>query len=195
MNDPRVDAYIERAPEYAQPILRRLREAVHAAAPGISETIKWGVPYFEYLGPLCGIAAFKSHCGIGFWKADLIAEATGDRDALERLGHIRSLEEVPPREAITAFVLEAIRLNEAGIARTAAPAGVEVPEALAAALAAHPAALAAFEAMTASRRREYARWIEDAKREETRARRVATAVEWIAEGKPRDWKYLKDRTA
>ncbi len=44
--DPRVDAYIARSAAFAQPVLLHLRATVHAACPGVQETIKWGMPFF-----------------------------------------------------------------------------------------------------------------------------------------------------
>jgi uncharacterized protein YdeI (YjbR/CyaY-like superfamily) len=64
-----------------------------------------------------------------------------------------------------------------------------VPQDLKSALARNAKARAAFEGFSPSHRREYVEWIEDAKRDDTRRKRLATAIEWMGEGKPRNWKY------
>lgn len=194
--DPRVDAYIERAAEFAQPILRHFREVVHEAAPQIEETLKWGVPHFEYEGIVCNMAAFKRHCAIGFWKGEFIVpeQDSADHEAWGQLVRITSLEDLPPDPVLAEYVREGVSLNEEGVPaprsrRARQP--VDVPDALRDALDRDPRARAAFDAFSPSQRREYSEWIAEAKRDETRARRVAQAVEWIAEGKPRNWKYMR----
>ena len=191
--DRRIDAYIEKSAPFARPILEHLREVVHAACPEVEETMKWSVPAFDYKGPLCGMAAFKQHCTFGFWKGGLVVEDPND-EAMGQLGRITSLEDLPPRKMLTAWVKKARRLNEEGVkapraARRKKPP-VKVPTDLEKALARNARARASFERFSPSHRREYVEWIEEAKRAETRARRVATAIEWMAEGKPRNWKYL-----
>lgn len=194
--DPRVDAYIEAAADFARPILAHLRTVVHAACPGVVETIKWGFPHFEHGGILCSMASFREHCAFGFWKGSLVlgAAASGEQ-AMGQFGRIRSLADLPPDETLRGYVAEAARLNAAGVRPPRGPrkrepgAAVVVPDALARALEAQPAAAAAFAAFSPSQRREYADWVAEAKTDATRARRVATAVEWIAEGKQRNWKY------
>ena len=194
--DPRIDAYIARAADFAQPILTHLREVVHEACPDVEETMKWSMPHFMYEGMLCGMSAFKQHCAFGFWKGGLIVKA-GDRSgekAMGQFGAIRSIEDLPPRRTIAKYVKEAMRLNEQGVkaparARPRNRGPVEVPADLEAALRRNRKARAAFDALSPSHRREYVEWITEAKREETRERRLETALEWMAEGKSRNWKY------
>ena len=190
--DPRVDAYIEKSADFAKPILERLREIVHSAVPGAEETIKWGAPYFDYKGPICGMVAFKRHCAFVFWKDSLVVDNPSD-EAMGQLGRIESLDDLPPEKTLNAWLRKAVELNEAGVKapRTARPPKppVEVPADLKKALAKNPRARAAFEAFSASHRREYVEWIEEARREETRRKRLATAIEWMAGGKSRHWKY------
>ena len=190
--DPRVDAYIERSADFARPILKRLRETVHSAVPKAEETLKWGAPYFDYKGPLCGMAAFKRHCAFVFWKDKLVVENPSD-EAMGQLGRIESLDDLPPKKTLTAWLKKAVKLNEEGVkaprsARHPKPP-VAVPADLEGALARNAKARAAFEGFSQSHRREYVEWIEDARRAETRSKRLATAIEWMAEGKPRNWKY------
>jgi|SRR5687767_3985581 len=190
--DPRVDAYIERSADFAKPILKRLRETVHSAIPQAEETIKWGAPYFDYKGPICGMAAFKRHCAFVFWKDKLVVENPSD-EAMGQLGRIESLDDLPPKKTLTTWLRKAARLNEEGVkaprsVRRPKPP-VEVPGDLKSALAKNARARAAFESLSPSHRREYVEWILEAKREETRRKRLATAIEWMAEGKPRNWKY------
>lgn len=189
--DPRVDAYIARSAAFAQPILEAVREAVHTALPDVEETMKWSTPFFDYKGPLCMVAAFKEHCRFGFWKGSLV---TGDQSA-EKMQVIKSVKDLPPRKELIAFVRKASKLNDEGvkppraIQRTKKP--LPTPDDLAKALKKNRKASAVFEQFPPSHRREYIDWITDAKSDETRKRRLDQAIEWIAEGKPRNWKYMK----
>ncbi len=198
-----VDVYIAKAKPYAQPILTRLRAAIHAAVPEVEEAMKWSMPFFVYRGIiLANMAGHKEHCRFGIWKADVQPLVQGaEKDAgggMGSFGRIGSLEDLPRDAELKAVLLEAVRKIEAGErtkslerpAKKVKPE-VEVPEALVAALAKDPAGGEAFRAMSASCRREYCEWIGEAKREETRVKRVETAVAWIREGKGRNWKYEK----
>jgi uncharacterized protein YdeI (YjbR/CyaY-like superfamily) len=198
--DPRIDEYLANAPEYARPILTHLREVVHAGCPDVVETMKWSRPAFEYHGVLCGMAAFKSYVMFGFWKASLIVDQkTGkplDFGGEGSFGKITKLSDLPARKTLIAYIKEACRLNEEGI--KAAPArksttprpALPVPPYLSAALKKNKKASAAFEKFSPSHRREYIEWLMEAKTDATRETRLATALEWMAEGKPRNWKYM-----
>ena len=190
--DPRVDAYIERSGDFAKPILTRLRDVVHAACPEAKETIKWGAPYFDYMGPLCGMVAFKRHCAFVFWKDTLIVDNPSE-EAMGQLGRIESLSDLPPKKTLTAWLKKAVKLNEDGVKapRSVRPPKppVRVPPDLEKALKNNARARATFEGFSPSHRREYVEWIEEAKREETRRKRLVKAIEWMAEGNPRHWKY------
>lgn len=197
VRDPRIDAYIEKSAPFAQPILKHLSECVHAACPDATETIKWGMPYFQYRGAMLGgMAAFKAHCSFGFWHhgmAAILREAgiRGD-GAAGSFGPITALRDLPPRKQLMRYIKEAAKLAESGEparARTVAAKPLRVPPDLAAALKKNTEAAKTFEAFSPSHRKEYIAWITEAKREETRARRLATAIEWLAEGKSRNWKY------
>ena len=190
--DARVDAYIDKSAAFARPILTRLREVVHAACPEVWETMKWSMPHFDYEGPLCGMSAFKEHCAFGFWKGSLIVE-NPSTEAMGQLGRIRSPKDLPPKKTLTAWIRKGMALNEQVVkvprASKAKKAEVSVPADLEKALGRNAKARAAFAGFSPSYRREYVEWIEEAKRPETRRKRVATSVEWMAEGKPRHWKY------
>jgi uncharacterized protein YdeI (YjbR/CyaY-like superfamily) len=194
--DRRVDAYIGKSAEFARPILARLREDVHASCPGVVETIKWGMPAFDYEGLLCGLAAFKRHCTFGFWKhALVVGDDPKAEEAMGSFGRITSVADLPPRSVFRRYVRKAMRLNEQGVklprekARRKRP--IPMHPAMKQALAANRKAATTFDAFPPSHRREYLEWIAEAKQEATRARRIAQAVEWLAEGKPRNWKYMK----
>jgi uncharacterized protein YdeI (YjbR/CyaY-like superfamily) len=202
--DPRVDAYIAAAPAFAQPILQRLRADVHAAVPDAVEAIKWSRPHFLLDGRiLCGMSAFKAHCAFGLWANRDAAQAASGAEAgaaMGQFGRIETLADLPTPAAMKKLLREAAVASRAGAgtvaaeperARAARPARApaEVPADLRAALDAQPAAARAFEAFPAGQRREYVDWITEAKRAETREKRLAQAVEWIAEGKHRNWKY------
>lgn len=199
--DPRVDAYIAKAVPFAQPILIHVRELVHKALPDVEETMKWSMPFFMYRGIILGnIAAFKEHCSFGVWHEDVASvrrEGVDPRGGgMGSFGKLRSLKDLPANKTLSRFVVEAAgkiergerTKNWAGRAKKERPAA-EVPPALAAALKKNKAAAKNFEAMSPSCKREYCEWITDAKRDETRDKRLATAIDWIAEGKQRHWKY------
>ena len=195
-----VDAYIEKAGAFAQPILEYLREVIHEGAPGVSEQIKWSMPFFVYEDVILGnMAAFKAHCSFGLWGPDVVGTLRSDGVAqggsMGSFGKIASVKDLPSRAKLVGYVKLAAKAIDDGSRTKAwsrpkvAKSEAEVPEALAAALKKNKLAAKKFEAMTPSCRREYCQWIGDAKREETREKRVATALEWIAEGKSRNWKY------
>jgi uncharacterized protein YdeI (YjbR/CyaY-like superfamily) len=191
--DPRIDAYIAGKPGFAHPILAWIRERMHAACPDLEETIKWSHPFFLYKGkPLANMAAFKAHASWGFWDRD--AQRTGkEGEAMGQNGRITSLADLPDAATVEAQIRSAVALMDSDHkperhVRKPKPEA-EVPPELTEALAGDDAAAATFNAFPPSCRREYCEWIADAKRPETRAKRVAEAVEWMREGKRRNWKY------
>ncbi len=191
---PQVDSYIEEAAEFARPMLKRLRRAFHRGCPEVEEAIKWGVPCFVYHGLLGGMAAFKQHVSVGFWKSPLLddpANILQTRTASMSNSKFRTLKELPSEAVLAAYVAQAAQLNLVGTANPK-PARVRVPPlpaALRIALEEHPLAKQTFDNFAPSHRREYIEWIAEAKREATRDRRIAQAIEWLAEGKSRNWKY------
>ena len=194
--DPRIDAYIAKSADFAQPILTQIRDTVHAACPEVEESLKWSMPFFSYHGPLMNMSAFKEHAAFGFWKGALVLgrSAGSDERAMGQFGRITSVKDLPPKKELVALIKKAAKLNVDGVKvenRKTPTAALPVPPELAAALAKNKKAQAAFEAMPPSHQREYNEWIGEAKREETRASRVKQAIEWIAGGKARNWKYEK----
>jgi uncharacterized protein YdeI (YjbR/CyaY-like superfamily) len=195
--DPRIDAYIEKSPEFAQPILTHLRKLIHKACPDVQETIKWGMPSFDHKGILCGFAAFKQHCTFGFWKQSLMETDAfpKNKTAMGSFGRITSMKDLPSAKVMIGLIHQAMELNEKGVkVQRAAPGpkrDVVVPPDLTKALSKNKAARTAFEKFSPSHKREYVAWIEEAKTEPTRNKRLATTVEWLSEGKSRNWKYEK----
>jgi uncharacterized protein YdeI (YjbR/CyaY-like superfamily) len=195
--NPKVDQYIDNAEEFAQPILKHLRELIHQACPEVEEVIKWGMPAFEYKGPLCSMAAFKRHAVFGLWKESLIPgmkEYIREQEAMGSWGRITSLKGLPPDQDIIKFIKVAMELNEKGvnIKRPAAAkksVQVKVPDYFVQVLSKNKQAEEHFSNSSPSFRKEYIEWLEGAKTEETRDRRVAQALEWISKGKGRNWKY------
>lgn len=191
-HDPRVDAYIAAAAPFARPVLGSLRERVHAACPDIEEAIKWGMPAFLHRGRLlASMGAFKAHATFAFRLGEAV---TGPHveGAMGQFGRLRDVADLPDEARMAGWVRRAVELAGSGAAptaRAARPVPPTPPE-FAAALAADAAARAAFDAMTPGCRREYIAWIAEARRDDTRARRIAQALEWIAQGKPRNWKYV-----
>ena len=192
--DPRIDDYIESAAAFAQPMLVHIRDAVHQACPQVEETIKWGMPTFMHAGGiLCGMAAFKKHVSFGYWKHALVVGDGSAQEGMGSYGKMASLKDLPPKKTLLAHIRKAAKLNEDGVKapaqRKSAKPFPQAPDDLVAALRKNKAAQATYEAFPPSCKREYVEWITEAKREETRAKRLAQAVEWMAEGKRRNWKY------
>jgi uncharacterized protein YdeI (YjbR/CyaY-like superfamily) len=191
--DVRVDAYIDKAEPFAKPILNHIRKLVHQAVPDVRETIKWSFPHFERKGIVCSMAAFKAHCAMGFWNSSILEADQRQRTAMGQFGRLTSLKDLPADRALVALVKKAASLNDAGVKRKrtvrAPKPPLATPDDLVSALQRNKKARAAFEAFPPSHRREYIEWITEARTGETRLRRLKTAVEWIAEGKGRNWKY------
>jgi uncharacterized protein YdeI (YjbR/CyaY-like superfamily) len=201
MRNPAVDDYIAKSAEFARPILKHVRKLVHKGCPKIEETIKWGVPAFEREGIVAMMAAFKQHVAFGFWSERLIREKLGadaehvfPKDAKLGMGgrRYRSRDELPADAMILRAVKLAVVLNEAGVrpARVRSKkAPPRTPPDLAAALRKNAKARAFYATLTPGRQREYVDWLTEAKQAATRGRRLAQAVEWLAAGRQRYWKY------
>jgi len=194
-----VDQYIIKSAPFAIPILEHLRILVHHADARIVETIKWGMPFFDLKGSVCHIAAFKHHCAFGFWKGSLIED---EFDIFEKntsnmgmLGKIKSLADLPADDVLIAYIQQAIQLNEDGIKLPAkpkvTPQELIIPEYFIDALQENSSALQVFQNFSASNKKDYVIWLEEAKTEATRLKRLETSIEWISEGKSRMWKYKK----
>ena len=195
--DP-VDQYIERSADFARPVLRKIRALFHKADPRINESIKWGFPHFECKGIVGSMAAFKHSVSLGFWKGGLIKDKAGifPGAGSARLSMLKmtSVADIPRESLLLAYIREAVKLNEQGVKIPAKPRIAKrlvVPRFFLIALKNNKKAYSVFESFSASHKREYVEWLMEAKREETRERRLESAIEWIAEGKPRNWKYMK----
>jgi len=203
--EARIDLYISKAKPFAQPILIHLRELVHKACPNVEETIKWSRPFFEYKGViLANMSAFNEHCSFGFWGEEIgavLREANVIQDGgMGSLGRITSVKDLPSNKQMLEFLRQATAFVDNGqytspiaarnkVVKAPKPSVDELPPEFAIALKANKKASTVFAAFSPSCKREYIEWIADAKRAETRDKRIATAVEWIAEGKQRNWKY------
>jgi hypothetical protein len=195
--DKRVDAYIAKAPDFAKPILSYIRETVHEGCPECEEDLKWQNPAFVYKGLLCGMATFKAHCVFGFWKGELVtgenAPGGGDEQSMAMYRRVSSLDDLPPKKKFLAWVKKAKELNENGVKAprvTKPKKPLEEPDYFITAIKKNKKAFATYEKFSPSHKREYIEWITGAKGDDTRARRVKQAVEWMAEGKARNWKYM-----
>jgi Uncharacterized protein conserved in bacteria len=200
--DPRVDAYIERAAPFAQPVLAHLRKLMHQACPRATESIKWSMPFFVQQGVvLASMAAFKQHCAFGFWgpemKKALAKDGLKSSEAMGSLGRITGLGTLPPDRVLLSYMRQAGALVDSGQRTKSIERPkktklrpVHVPPELAAALRQNKMATKVFDQFSRSCRREYAQWIAEAKRPETKQKRIQQAVEWIAQGKQRNWKYM-----
>ncbi len=194
--DPFVDAYIEKSKDFAQPILNHIRELVHAACPDVIETKKWSFPHFDYKGMMCSMAAFKEHCAFGFWKQSLLEDAAfpAEKTAMGSFGRIMSIKDLPNDKTFKKLIVDAMKLNDAGIKIAKSKSASEkkelvVPEILTAALATNELAAETFNNFPYSCKKEYVQWITEAKTDATRDKRLATTIEWLTEGKRRNWKY------
>src|SRR5436190_1870867 len=117
-NDPRVDAYIDKAQDFAKPILTHLRKLVHAACPQVEETMKWSFPHFDYKGQMmCSMASFKAHCAFGFWKQKLIESSAFPKEkaAMGSFGRITSVKDLPDDKTMKKLIAAAMKLNDEGI--------------------------------------------------------------------------------
>lgn len=194
--DPRIDAYIAKQAEFARPILEHLRMVIHAASPEIEEAIKWGMPHFLYKGKqLAGMAAFKAHATLNFWKGTLVTSELARDGGMGQFGRLTSIADLPDDSTLATLVRKAMDLTDQGVKRVrkarAPLARATAPGDFRDALDAEPGAAAIFDGFSPSARREYVEWVTGAKRPETRAKRIAQSARWIAEGKKRNWKYEK----
>lgn len=197
--DPKVDAYIAQAAPFAKPILRRLRKVVHAGCPAVEETIKWGFPHFVYKGNIAGMAAFREHCVFGFWKDALLFkrdDESGKKEAAGHFGRLTSVSDLPDENTLVGYVRKAAELNDQGEPATKPRKPrppLPLPQDFAAALASNAEARKTFNNFPPGKRRDYIEWVTEAKRPETRRRRLATSIAWLAEGKSQAWKYERNQ--
>ncbi len=195
--DPRVEAYIDKTRDFAKPILKHIRKLVHEACPETIETMKWSFPHFDYKGMLCSMAAFKEHCAFGFWKQSLLEQSAfpAEKTAMGSFGRITSVKDLPDDKTMKKLIADAVKLNDDGvkIARTVSKEKKElvVPDILLEALASNDSAAETFNNFPYSKKKEYVEWITEAKTDATRDKRLGTTIEWLAEGKARNWKYEK----
>jgi len=195
--DPRVDAYIDNAQDFAKPILNHLRKLVHEACPDVQETMKWSFPHFDYKGMMCSMASFKEHCAFNFWKQVLLEQSAfpAEKTAMGSFGRITSLKDLPSDKTLKKLIVDAARLNDQGVKvnKTVSKEKKElvVPDILMSALATNALAAETFNKFPYSKKKEYVDWITEAKTDATRDKRLGTTIEWLAEGKARNWKYEK----
>ena len=197
----RVDSYISKSEDFAKPVLIHFRKLIYTACPDVEEKIKWGFPHFDYKGMMCSMAAFKKHCAFTFWKAELMRDETlivnaESESAMGHFGKITSLKELPSDKKIIGYIKEAMILNEKEIKLpqkkvTATKKEIAVPDYFLKKLRSNKKAFSTFKAFSPSHKREYIKWVIEAKTDETKNRRIQTAIEWMSEGKPRNWKYMK----
>jgi uncharacterized protein YdeI (YjbR/CyaY-like superfamily) len=202
--DKRIDVYINAAAPFAKPILKHLRKLIHQGCPEVQETIKWGMPSFDYKGPFFTIASFKAHCALGFWKASLIEDKHGylqpiankGGEAMGNFGRVTSLNDLPSDKIILDYIKQAKRLNDEGVKsaarKTTKRKPLEAPDYMLTAIRKNKKAWATFENFSLSNKRDYVEWITEAKTEATRDKRLTQAIEWMVEGKPRNWKYMPE---
>jgi uncharacterized protein YdeI (YjbR/CyaY-like superfamily) len=201
--DKRIDSYIEKAQPFAKPVLKKLRELIHKGNPEVEETIKWGMPSFDYKGPFCSFASFKQYAVFGFWKYQLINDPKGylqeisnkGGEAMGNLGRITSVEDLPPDKVMLDFIKQAKKFNDDGVKlppkQKKPKTKLTIPKYFTNALKKNKTAFEAFTNFSYSHKKEYVEWLTEAKTDETRNKRIAAAIEWMTEGKSRNWKYMK----
>ncbi len=200
--DKRIDAYIARSQDFAKPVMEHIRKLIHKNCPDVTETIKWGMPAFEYKGPFMGFAAFKKHFTLFFWKGAIMKDSkilmgANSKGAMGNLGRIESIEDLPRDAVLVRWIKEAKKLNVDGIKidKKEKPKHerkeYKMPAYFQKELNKNKKAKQVFEGFPPSHKREYLEWIIEAKTEETRKKRMETAIEWMTEGKSRNWKYQK----
>jgi uncharacterized protein YdeI (YjbR/CyaY-like superfamily) len=200
--DKSVDTYISKSQDFAKPILKHIRGLVHKGCPGVEEKMKWSFPTFNYKGSiLCNMAAFNQHATFGFWKVSLLRSKgvlpEADESAMGQFGRITSISDLPSDKVILSIIKEAAKLNEHGVKipkkKKTEKKDVSVPEYFIKALNKNKKAKTTFDNFSPSHKREYVEWVTEAKTEETRNKRLNTSIEWLSEGKPRNWKYMKKK--
>ena len=199
--NPKFDEYYAKSADFAKPIMEYLRQIIHETCPDVEEVIKWGIPHFDYHGDMmCIFAAYKNHCSFSIWKAALMTnpklkENIKPEQTMGNMDKIKSLSDLPDKETLIAYVKEAMALNENGIKivkpKSEKPKVIQVPDYFSEILEGAPLVKAIFESKSPSFRKDYLVWIIDAKTEASRQARIEQALEWIAEGKGRFWKYNK----
>jgi uncharacterized protein YdeI (YjbR/CyaY-like superfamily) len=199
--NPQVEEYIAKSADFAKLILKHLQQLIHETCPDVVDAIKWGIPHFDYKGEMmCILAAYKNHCSFTFWKADLMTDKRLKENSKLKadkrfMGKLKTLEDLPKDKELIAFIKEAMLLNAKGgkliIPKSDKPKVIETPDYFLKELAKNPKAKAVFESKSSSFRKEYAKWLIDAKTEDTKEKRTEQALEWIAEGKGRFWQYTK----
>lgn len=192
--DPRIDAYIAKAQPFARPILEHVRERVHAILPDVVETVKWSMPAYTLGGKIVLItAAFKTHLALNFWRGQELRGEQANADAMGQFGKIKSQDELPPDAELDRLIREAAELSRNAPAprkpKNEPKAATELHPDFAAALAKAPKAKEMLDGFPPSAQRDYFEWIAEAKQDATRQKRIATAIEWLSEGKRRHWKY------
>ena len=200
--DKRVDDYIAKSADFAKPILSHISQLVHTVCPQVEETIKWSFPNFDYKGVFCSMAAFKEHRSFGFWKAAIMKDAkkmeANQDNSMGHLGKIKSLSDLPPDKVLISYIKEAAKLNDEGIKlpprkKPAEKKELIIPDYFIKALSKNKTTYKIFEAFSPSHKKEYVEWITEAKTEETKNKRLEKALEQIAEGKARHWKYERPK--
>ena len=196
--DPRVDAYIEKSADFAKPVLRHLRKIIHTGCPDVKETVKWGLPSFVHHGILCIMGSFKEHCSFWFWKGRLIIPQSKmpSEKSMGNFGRITSIPDLPSDKILLGYIKKAVRLNDDGVpsptrSKPKIKKPLRAPAYFMAALKKNKKALETFKNFSYSHKKEYIEWITEAKTEETRLKRIKTAIEWLAKGKGRNWQYEK----
>jgi uncharacterized protein YdeI (YjbR/CyaY-like superfamily) len=201
--NPRIDNYIFEAAPFAQPILEHLRYLVHQACPDTEEAIKWGHIFFQHSsGYICNMGAFKKHCAFGFWLESKMDDPQGllvrskDKKKDSPLARITKPSDLPSDKILKQYIKQAMALLEKG-AKLSRPKAdnkavvAEMPDYFTAALKTNPTARGYFAAFSPSAKKEYIQWLTEAKTAVTRNKRLATAIDWIADGKTRQWKYQR----
>lgn len=191
----KISQYIESADVKKKEILQRLRDFLNRDDFGLTEDWKWHAPNFNSNGMVCWLAFFKSHVGLNFFKGSLIEDLHGlydnaSMDKGNRIIKYKTINEIN-ENLLEYYIYEAIKHNKEGAKITSKKVEIEVPKDLAKALEKDIMAKDFFTNLAPGYKRDYIDWIISAKQEKTRLKRLETTLEWLGQGKKKNWRYKK----
>lgn len=186
MSKEQIDEYIAGKEAWARPFLTKLRQLVLTANPKMEQEWKWKAPAFTHHGIVCLLWGFKAHVSLTFSDGNLLDDPNQVFDDCGGNEHNRALKlragDTIPEKQIVAWVKSACEINEKGLkpkAKQAAPKAkaVTVSADFDKALKKNKAVKEFFDSLSPSCKRAYTEWVDEAKREETKLKRIAKGIE------------------
>jgi uncharacterized protein YdeI (YjbR/CyaY-like superfamily) len=116
--------------------------------------------------------------------------------AMGNFGQLKSMNDLPPDRIILGYIRQAVKLNSKAIkvprrTRRTEKKALKVPKYFKDALVKNRMALKTFESFSYTNKKDYVDWMTEAKTEETRIKRLVNSIDWLSQGKIRNWKYVK----